>query len=56
MTQPRDNDIPQLDAQQARTLAQGLHGMRTHRGEHRALREHIANRVRVRKRVAEAEP
>jgi len=42
-----------LDPDRARELVETLHRMRTKGGEHRALREHIANRIRVRKRAAQ---
>lgn len=54
MTQPGDPELPPLDAELARSLAETLHAMRTKGAEHRTLREHIANRVRVKNRIAEA--
>lgn len=54
MTQPGDPELPVLDAELARSLAETLHAMRRNGGEHRTLREHIANRVRVKNRIAEA--
>ena len=53
-TLPGDPELPRLDAEQARSLAEALHDMRRTGAEHRALRERIANRLRVKNRIAES--
>ncbi len=52
MTEP--GDLPRLDPAQAKALAETMHAQRTRGAEHRTLRELIANRLHVKKRVAEA--
>lgn len=54
MTNAREPELPRVDPEQAGELAGTLHGLRIRGGEHRTLRELLANRLRVRKHAAEA--
>jgi len=54
VTMTEAGDQLRLDPAQAKALAETMHAQRTRGVEHRALRELIANRLRVKKRVAQA--